>query len=86
MMIKKGLKPRLQEIPARKIPIKRGFSKFFREESKRSRLKLDLTKTKNYGFDMIDTFRIRKRENSFDQNKVPSVQMNKPFNSVRFKR
>jgi len=29
-MIKKGLKPRLQEIPARKIPIKRGFSKFYR--------------------------------------------------------
>ena len=82
MMIKKGLKPRLQEIPARKIPIKRGFSKFYREDTSHKRLQL----TDRSGHSGIDSFRIRKRENSFDQNKVPSVLIKKKFKTTRIKR
>jgi hypothetical protein len=73
----------LQEIPARKIPIKRGFSKFYRTESKTKRLsKTDRADTESE----MDTFRVRKRENSFDHNKVPSFVMNKKFQTVRIKR
>jgi hypothetical protein len=64
----------LQEIPARKIPIKRGFSKFFRKESKKSRVEeiQSIHKRKDDSDRVMHTYRVRKRENSFDHNKVPS--------------